>query len=317
MAEYGKLFGRIWSDPEFVTLEARPQQLYALMVSFPTRNPAGVLPLTLKRWAKCTRGATPGNVSAALKVLVANKFIVVDWDTEEALVRTFIRNDEVYRQPNVMKSALKFALKIESETLRWALHDELRRIPEHKNSDHTKDVAYALVEGLTRTPAEPFLEPFLEPLAEPLPLGCGVGSYVSGVRVAPSPTPPTSPSPTPPPTAEPLPAGAARGDPPRFDDFWAAYPLRRDKGNAVKAFANALKRADADTIIAGARRYANDPGRDDRYTKYAQGWLNADCWLDEPLPSRASPAADANGHDAKVNEFLAYANLPSQPELDQ
>jgi hypothetical protein len=74
--------------------------------------------------------------------------------------------------------------------------------------------------------------------------------------------------------------------PKRFVEFWAAYPRRRDRRKAEKAFAAALKRATADTIIAGAQRYAEDPNREDTYTKYAEGWLNGDGWLDEPLPSR-------------------------------
>jgi hypothetical protein len=74
-----------------------------------------------------------------------------------------------------------------------------------------------------------------------------------------------------------------------FVEFWAAYPLRRDKRKAEKAYAAALKRADPNTILEGAQRYAADPNRDDRFTKYAEGWLNGDGWLDEPLPTR-------NGH---------------------
>ena len=107
MAEYGKLLSRIWSDPEFVALDARPQQLYCLLISYSTRNLAGVLPLTLKRWAKSTRDATIDNLTDALCDLAANEFIVIDWDTEEVLIRTYIRNDEVYRQPNLMAPSLE------------------------------------------------------------------------------------------------------------------------------------------------------------------------------------------------------------------
>lgn len=67
-----------------------------------------------------------------------------------------------------------------------------------------------------------------------------------------------------------------------FDDFWRAYPARKGKPAARKAWANAIKRATPETIIAGARRYANDPARDPEHTKYPQGWLNDDRWTDEP-----------------------------------
>jgi hypothetical protein len=174
MADYGKLLSRIWSDEYFVALDARPQQLYCLLISYSTRNLAGVLPLTMKRWSNCTGDATIDNLTQALIVLAANSFVVVDWDTEELLIRTFIRNDEVYRQPNLMKSARKFALQVESEALRWALHDELERLPDHKDQNQTEDVAKMLVKGLTRTPTKGFGEGFGEGLPEPP--GVGVSS---------------------------------------------------------------------------------------------------------------------------------------------
>ncbi|NKU51899.1 hypothetical protein GS876_23385 [Rhodococcus hoagii] len=81
-------------------------------------------------------------------------------------------------------------------------------------------------------------------------------------------------------------SSAARHRPPRFDEFWQAYPRRRDRRKAVKAFTAAVKRASVDQIIDGAYRYAQDPNRQEQYTKYPEGWLNGDGWLDEPLPSR-------------------------------
>jgi hypothetical protein len=100
-------------------------------------------------------------------------------------------------------------------------------------------------------------------------------------------------------------------DPPtrtRFDDFWDAYPRRRDRRKAEKAFTNALRRADAGVIIAGAIRYAADPNRIEQFTKYAEGWLNGDGWLDEPLPPR-------NGHKIAASDaaFAQAQALKAQP----
>lgn len=75
-----------------------------------------------------------------------------------------------------------------------------------------------------------------------------------------------------------------------FEQFWAEYPVKRDKGKALKAWKSATKRADNGAIIAGAVRYREDPNREDGYTKYAEGWLNGDGWEDEPLPSRERPS---------------------------
>ncbi|RVW03024.1 hypothetical protein [Rhodococcus xishaensis] len=93
-------------------------------------------------------------------------------------------------------------------------------------------------------------------------------------------------------------------DPPRFDEFWAAYPRRRDRRKAVKAFAAATKRAEVGTIIEGALRYARDPNRLEQFTKYAEGWLNGDGWLDEPLPSRTPQHSPVSRADEKVRGYL-------------
>lgn len=76
-----------------------------------------------------------------------------------------------------------------------------------------------------------------------------------------------------------------------FETFWETYPLKRDKRKAFRAFQQARKRASLDEITAGAKRYRDDPNREERYTKYAEGWLRADGWLDAPLPPRAGQAS--------------------------
>jgi hypothetical protein len=79
-----------------------------------------------------------------------------------------------------------------------------------------------------------------------------------------------------------------------FDAFWKVYPRKTDKGAARKAWAKAVKVAgDPDRIVQGAYRYSRDPNRVDEYTKTPPRWLNAECWDDEPLPSRK---ANGNGH---------------------
>jgi hypothetical protein len=202
MADYGKLFCRIWANEDFRKLSARDQQLYCLLISFPTRNLAGVLPLTIKRWSHCTADSSEKKIADSLNALNDARFIVLDTETEEVLVRTFIRNDEVYKQPNLLKAALKDAKRTESMTLRLVIRQELLALPEHRNQDLTAAAAYNLVE----TPSEPFLNPsgrvsemVLSPQETPnVPLiePCGVGGYLSS-KDAPPPTPP----PTPPPRA--------------------------------------------------------------------------------------------------------------------
>ncbi len=69
-----------------------------------------------------------------------------------------------------------------------------------------------------------------------------------------------------------------------FEEFWESYPRKTGKRKAFIAWKSACKRATADQICDGARRYAEDPNRTDQFTKYPEGWLNRDGWLDEPIP---------------------------------
>jgi hypothetical protein len=66
-----------------------------------------------------------------------------------------------------------------------------------------------------------------------------------------------------------------------FEGFWSIYPRKVAKGSAKRAYRNALKRASAEEILAGAQRYASTKP-DPQFTAHAASWLNADRWLDEP-----------------------------------
>ena len=91
----------------------------------------------------------PTTTCGALSELVSRSFIVIDWATEEVLIRTFIRNDEGYKHPNVLKSIHRAVVETESAALRFVLHDELRKLPQHKDIDTTLAVADALVKGIS------------------------------------------------------------------------------------------------------------------------------------------------------------------------
>ena len=66
-----------------------------------------------------------------------------------------------------------------------------------------------------------------------------------------------------------------------FEEFWQAYPRKKDKRAAWKAWKAALKRADPETIISAARAEARRPC-ELKYRKYPATWLNADAWENEP-----------------------------------
>lgn len=101
-----------------------------------------------------------------------------------------------------------------------------------------------------------------------------------------------------------------------FDAFWEAYPLRKARGAAVKAWGKAIMRAPPETIIAAAAAYRP---AETKFTKHPATWLNQDCWTDEPdhhdepdAFARAALAV-ATGHEYGMAERPANG-MGSAPE---
>ncbi|QDK01178.1 replication initiation protein [Mycobacterium phage Purky] len=92
-----------------------------------------------------------------------------------------------------------------------------------------------------------------------------------------------------------------------FEQWWTHYPRKVGKGAAFKAFRAARKRASLDELIAGAQRYAADPNREEQFTKYPEGWLRRDGWLDEALPAR-TPTPGTQPPRSKLRATAELAN---------
>lgn len=109
-------------------LSAHAKLVYAVLLTEPTINHSGVGAIRTSRWAR-DASLTIAETDKALSELVAEDKILLDDDTEEVFVRTLIRRDEVYKQPYVLKGALKEALQTASTPIRRRLAEELRKLP--------------------------------------------------------------------------------------------------------------------------------------------------------------------------------------------
>lgn len=97
-------------------------------------------------------------------------------------------------------------------------------------------------------------------------------------------------------------------EPATFDDFWAVYPRREARRTAETAWRAAVKRASPDVIVAGARRYAEDPNLPPLgYRPHPATWLRGDRWSDGPCPPRSGggQVAAAGGGIARINSHFA------------
>lgn len=126
--EHARVLTRIWEDPDFCALPVEEQRIYFLLLSRKNLAPCGVVPLQLRKWARCAPDTTEEDVTRVIGALEAKRYVFVDTDTEEVLIRTLIRNDGVLKVPNVFKAALRQSLAVESPKLREVLAWELRRL---------------------------------------------------------------------------------------------------------------------------------------------------------------------------------------------
>lgn len=92
-----------------------------------------------------------------------------------------------------------------------------------------------------------------------------------------------------------------------FEAFWKVYPRKVGKRAAWKAWQQALRHDSVEAITRGAKRYADDPNREQRYTAHPTTWLNGGRWEDEPLPARGG---NGTGGERRMNNYAAmYDNI--------
>lgn len=321
---FGKLFVSIWSDEDFIARSCGAQRLYMFLISQPDLTSVGTLTLALNRWSTRVDDLSREDILRHLFELVQAGFVIVDEQCEELLVRSYMRRDEGWKSPNVMMGIRSTAKNVMSETIRAVLREEVSKIDtsnlptkiNEKTQRSTKDAIEATItemlddlKGFTKdsgvigwNPFQATLEGFPGVEINPSPKG-SVGGFLTT-----TPTPPPTPNPITTPTVEKS----------TFDVFYDIYPRKAKRGDAEKAWGQALERGiHPQTIIDGARRLANDPnlptGDDRKFIPYPATWIRADGWDDEPLPPRRSQQAQSTTDD-RVQGWLDIAQQAAYPQ---
>lgn len=90
-----------------------------------------------------------------------------------------------------------------------------------------------------------------------------------------------------------------------FEQFYAAYPLKKERVAAFKAFEKAMKSGQVtfSKLLAGVEDYKRLNAPDTRW-KYPATWLNKGCWADEYEAQRPTPV-------------LAFRNDRAPTAIDQ
>lgn len=177
----------IWRDEHWRELSRTAQTLYLQLLSQKELDCAGVLPLQPNKWAKGCDELTIEQVWADLNELQENRFVYFDTDTDEAFVRTYMRNSNVARVPNMRKSAARAALLVGSSIIKPLLATELRALGYAECAEAADQI----------DPSGRVSEPFRngskltlsKPLPEPTGVGVGVGlTHVGSSQVGEKPS---------------------------------------------------------------------------------------------------------------------------------
>jgi hypothetical protein len=151
--DHARFYLSMWDDDDFIGLSALAKLVYVQLCMQRKLEYSGELTVSVKRWSKAHPDQDTDTIRAALAELDAARFVVVDQDTDELLIRSFIRNDQLYKQPNVLRAALRSAFEITSPLLRRALAAELRRLPVEITGPAPAVAAIELEAGARELPA--------------------------------------------------------------------------------------------------------------------------------------------------------------------
>lgn len=182
MRDHARIQLSIWDDPDFIALTCAQQIVYLALTSSPDLSYAGVLPLLPGRIARCSRDLTKAKVTTGMRELEAARFLVIDDETDEVLVRSYVRHDGIVKQPNVLAGSIKAWARVRSTAIRKAILDEYRRAFTEGFPEGFKE---GYLRALHRSFPEGFPEGFSEPFANspsPFPLPPSPDSGYEGMH---------------------------------------------------------------------------------------------------------------------------------------
>lgn len=151
--DHARLLTSIWADPDFRALTVAEQHAYIAIFSQERLSWCGVLDFIPSRLAVLASDWTEHKVRKAVAGLDRKRYVLLDTDTHEALVRSFVRHDRVLIRSNMGKAVARALRAVTSNTLRSVVLDELGREyadnPRHAGWVGFKEIDGELFERVT------------------------------------------------------------------------------------------------------------------------------------------------------------------------
>jgi hypothetical protein len=191
--DYARVVRSIWADDDFRALSHGAQWLYFHLLTSPAINYAGVTDWRPSRIAALTADLTADAVEAYAVELEGNLYVVIDRDSEECLIRSFVRHDGLMASPNMAAALAKAHAATVSKALRGVVVHELKRLHEDEptlrgwSRQEVKNLLRRVPcdprEAIAQLPKHTFGMPSGNPSANP----SGKGSPTPAPAPAPSP----------------------------------------------------------------------------------------------------------------------------------
>lgn len=122
----------IWEDPDFRALPPQAQHLYFVLWMDPGLSYCGVVDWRPGRIAPRSAGWRVDDLKDAADCLRARHFIVTDDESEECLIRSWVRWDGLMKQPRLAVSYANAYGSVGSNLIRGVIIDELHKLRERQ-----------------------------------------------------------------------------------------------------------------------------------------------------------------------------------------
>ena len=128
MRTFGKIKLSAQRDADWRALSHTAQWLYWALIGSESLTACGAMDYKPKHLQALSPTMNVGGIEAAMDELRARHFVVLDDETDELLIRSFVRNDDVVLNRNMMVAVVKAGRKLASLRLQGVLAFELLRL---------------------------------------------------------------------------------------------------------------------------------------------------------------------------------------------
>ena len=193
----------IWGDDEFLDLPVDAQALYWRLWTSPLRTYCGAHEWRPGKLLQSAGDWSMPRLLAAAAVLSERLFLIIDETTEECLLRSWIKHDGLWKQPNMAVSMANARAALASKKLKGVIVHEVKKLrsADPKQEGWNRDAVKEMLRQKAIDPEtlEPFnpgpdggVNPPLDPCVDP-----PVNPYAEIGVNPPLDPPPTTATPTP------------------------------------------------------------------------------------------------------------------------